>query len=386
MNLETRICVYCQNEFEIKSTSRRKHCKNTCKTYASQERNGRREPRNKLASTPPMDDLQQQINEQQKKVDELKSKYDTVVQELIDIHNSLHRNEQMKVKKRLEELNVIEEKSGNDVAEIKALNEQLTVIKQKRGEEKKREKELPLIIQKSYYLYEKELIKLNRWKQQDFNQKTDSLVTSDCIEDVLSFTPQYNFDHFADHKHFDFFGGDCIYFPVQTITPLGHPKQPFSAFFYGECIYSLHNLLMYIAAGLRDCYATKVMFLLDEEMDRNDFLRRLKKKEKWLTTIHSDIAIKTVQSRGDIENTLKLNPCDFLFIGDAQHLRIDKQFLKKLQSEHSTISIFCFAENVVINLKNHADIVYVCNEWDMGFEKRKGVTSRYDYWDFYFED
>lgn len=383
--LEVRVCPYCETEFAVKPTSRKKYCKRTCSVYASQERNGRR----KKATINETDISrvgtvisQKSISAQSKVTNEAKAKYDRLSKELFAIHNNSLKNQKRQINQQLATINSIEDKSVQQIESIRQLQSQLTTINKTGERMKEKEMTLPDKIIESYFKYEKELNKLKTLKLKGFKSENDTLITANSINKILLYTCEYDFEHFAVHKNFELLGFDNSTFPLEVISPLGKVNKPFTAMLYGDKMDRLIDLSIYLAGSLREVYKTKVLYLLDEEQDEFSFFQKLKAKENELQIFHPDIAIQKVKARGDVEKVVKEFVCEFLFIYDVQRLRVDKAFIRKLHLEHSSISIFCISENSIKTISNIAHIVYQCSTDKEGFEKRKVTSSDFNDWFF----
>lgn len=307
--LETKVCPYCKSEFKP-NRHNQIYCKETCKVYASQVRQGRKTQYTAVATLAPppvisLDELKAEINALRIVLDDKVNEFD----ELINF--GIWRSGLGDKKEYL----------ANLANEINSTNSNLS-------------NRLGMLIPSNT---ENEPLKVGEMKESS------------------KYNPIYDFTKFrctTDGKH-------------TNLAGLGKLKQPFIFYLFTDAQgredfdrNDRHKFISNLASEFIKYLNSSILIIGNENSDYEHFITHI-------SSIQSEhIFFIKSERRKDIEIAITQNPTEFLIILDAELQHIDFEFLRNLQRLNNRLSIIVTSEpkintlfeksNIAINPNNEA--------------------------------
>lgn len=310
--LEPKTCAYCTAEFTPKRKNQI-YCKETCKTYASQVRTGRRSdyrPPPVIGALP----VETQ-NELKKMVDTMRAELDIK----IDIHTNIFEYRDYPEEMQHEPNNVKNEYSKKLVEEINYLNRSIT--------------------------------------------ETLFKIAPGLTENVLTkpseVSKKKKYDATIDFRKFR----DVGLYGATDVTGLGLLPYPFIIYFHttkkGESEYDREIFYSYfpnLVHNFSRHLNTKTLFIAHQTGDYDVLLKKLDNKNI------DDVFFIEVENRAEIEKTIKNNSVDILFVLDADFYPIDYAFLKNLQQINNKICIIASSERTIHTIEKGSNLTINPND------------------------
>ena len=329
MNAVIKICEHCRNEFETKN-SRRKYCGDTCKTYASQVRKGKRDPE-------PVDDVVSigNLSPEQKKqlLKELEVLETNIIQAKREHELFLDKRFSEKSNRKInDELSFLHDKLnrlGEDEAEKKKLENKIEVLAKQRLENEEYNKRLYRMVNQNHKDIDSAFVKKFRAEESrnDFVKRyflSSEELTGASIATYQSVQTRYPFED-LDHVFF---------------AALGKPIQPFLVSITGEKESGKSILGVLASIELVDYFKAKVLYVADPENRRKviDYFTTLKVDS-------TDLVLKFGESLQDIEKALFKDAYEFLFIDSNMSFKLNFTNIKTLQKKYPKLSIFSISRH-----------------------------------------
>ena len=315
--LEPKLCAYCNGEFTPKRKNQT-YCKETCKTYASQVRTGRR---SEYRPPPVIGALTIETQ------NELKQKVDTMRAELEskrEIHEGINEYPRWHYPAELkgQPQSVKKEYNKNLTDEINLLNITITET----------------------------LFNITPVNTKDTLRKPSE------INKNKKYKPVYDFIKFCDE-------GNTT---ATQLTGLGVLPYPFIFYLYTD--YHIinndyhfdneeaHVFLGLIACKMCEAFNPKILFLGHNKGNYDYVLKYLERKNK------ENIFFIESENRAEIEKAIKESDVTFLFILNALHFPIDYDFVKNLQQINNKLSVFVSSEKPIQSFIKNADVAIKPND------------------------
>jgi len=307
-------CEYCGKPFQA-NRSTAKYCGSTCKTYASQERTGRRDPAQVSGLETPtsptaIKNREAQILKVQNALDQMAKRKDAV--------SATIGEKGQQVKKLYQE-----KRSGDhSPPELEQIDGQIQSIKAE--------------IKKLELQFDRLLFAEMRLKRERFDLFLPNAIQREQFKGK-------DLRMFAEYR---------VKYPfndLKTDTNLhafGNAPQPFICYMCegnttGEqdSLY-LVEVLAGIAAELLKFIQTEILFIIDRQMMNRHFEEAILKNN--LDT--EQVTLKFAGTRAEIETVLQKEHFEFVFFPDLSVFNLDYDFLMGLLKNHPRTSIFCASE------------------------------------------
>lgn len=356
---EIRICQYCGNKYEVKTTSGQLNCSNTCKTYMSQTRTGKRKP---LSSIEPSNGDKDTFENELQKFNVQINKKKNEEKELKNKTNEIKYSDFLYVKKEIKE----DEKELSDILSTWAVPQNATPeeiqedLEDKiRGE--KRIIALRDIIAKSDRLkgallkLEKELktCQLSLFKKiqernkfYNLNTKNSQGVSGLELERFLEYQTKYPFKQMIGYAF---------------LEDLGTPEQPFVMSIQGERGSGKTILVTSFIRVLLETLEVKCLYAADTRQikDVANYFKLRNVNSPLLTVFKFD-------SHNDISQALKKDDYEFLVIDEGRSLNINYQKIQSLQKQYPFLSIIITGDRIPENIKSVSFALVICEKLDIG--------------------
>ena len=307
-------CEHCHKPFRAHRITA-KYCSSTCKTYASQERTGRKEPARIAGLESVAGPASQADREERKK--QVEQALDRIAHKKEGLAASITDNEKQAYA-------LSQEIHNPDLPpeQVEQLRRQKDSIEGK-TEALKRQYDLLLFEEIKVQRERYDLLLSDSWSRGELKGKDIAL--------------------FAKYR---------VRYPFQktygniNLAALGNPAQPFICYFcegsnaVDDNLYYLVDVLAGVAAELLEYLNPKILFVIDRQMMNRHFEEAILKHN-----LTSDlITLKFAENRAEIEAALEKEYFEFVFFPDLSVFNLDYDFLISLLKKHPRTSIFCASE------------------------------------------
>ncbi len=309
-----QICNYCQKSFTANRTSAR-YCSGTCKTYASQERTGRRK-------TISIQNVPENLENRESKI----AGFEAELQRL------------PMVKKQIEqELEATEKQISNLKNQLKAFTVNLEQETELLNQVESTKKKIPKLKTRLDGLVFEEA----RIKQEIFDLRLPKMWNDGRVngKEIALFSEnrvRYNFENLE--RPFN-------------LRALGNPVRPFILYICeGDDEYAGHLVsVMDMVGEVAKCTDAKILICIDRQMMARNFEKYLKEN----SLDRESITLAFVENRAEIEAVFEEGKYEFIVFPDLSIFNLDYDFLLSLIKKHPRTSIFCASEKPMKDFLQH---------------------------------
>jgi len=333
-----KTCLYCGKPFQANRTTA-KYCGNTCKTYASLQRTGRRafpapiEPETPIGERP------------------------DPTQALQELNAAIQKNEQQinRIRKQRADLKEEDTQLSNRIRKGEMEAPELEAARQRR--EKIQALTEALALKHDQTLFYGARLKKARHDLFFPDIMGRKEIKAEDVKKFASYRAKFPFDDALQNLN---------------LRSFGSPPWPFICYLTEHEYSFLLDSLFGIAQELQQVLQPEIVFIIDRQMMNPDFEKSL---------LESGLNPKTVSlcfadNRADIEAIIEHTKAEFAFLPDISVFKLDYDFMLSLLKKGKDVSIFCASEkpqadfeksnrlNVLFDSGYDADIggVFV-NQW-----------------------
>lgn len=352
-----RRCQYCHKSIDGSHKSR-KACNNTCKKYAMEVRQGKREP------VPRPEEVQigslEELEAEKEQLKDLEKEYISIGVQIKGLKKERERIKEEELSQFKECWSMAQNNEfyyKRKVREGVLSDEQIegweTLIDEQRGKAEKfrytyergllKEKKAKLLLKNCLLQQFRILEKIGDLKSKHLNIKTKGVPSASQLKEMELYQTVFPFDEAL-------ISDDDLY-------ALGKQPKPFTCMIYGDRDSGKTILALTLCVALLERFRSKILYVADRQQINKGLYSLIQER-----TESPLFSVCKADTPTEINTALEKDNFEFLFIDACNYFKLEFTAIRNIMKKYPKLSIFCICHGSITTIRENMRVVFEVRE------------------------